>query len=95
MKRKILIKEEENKEDDIKKIFKNLINIGMIEDSKSIRIIQSGLLQKNRNVKKNPFCTNSHKFYLKDKNPKTHQVGHSLMRPMDLDGLFKRMVIIR
>ena len=41
-----LSKEEQKKEYDIKKIFKDLINTGMIVDFKSIQIIWSGLFPK-------------------------------------------------
>ena len=45
-------------------------------------------------MKKNFFCKSPHKFYLKDKNPKNHWFGYSLMKPIDVDELFNRRVII-
>ena len=43
---------------------------------------------------KTPFCKSPHKFYSKDKNPKNNWVGHSLMKPMDVDELLNIRVII-
>ena len=43
-----------------------------------------------RNWQINPFCTSSFKFYIKDEDISCHWVGHSKMKPIDFDKLFKR-----
>ena len=45
-------------------------------------------------MKKNPFGTYPHKFYIKDKTPKKHWVGHSQIKPIDVDEFFNRRFII-
>ena len=44
-------------------------------------------------MNKNHFFTYYHKFYIKDKTSKNHWVGHSLMKPIDVDKLSNRRVI--
>ena len=45
-------------------------------------------------MKKKLFCTSSHKFNIKDKSFTNHWVGHSLVKPIDVDELFNIRVII-
>ena len=40
--------------------------------------------------KKNPFCVSSEKLCFKDNNKPAHWVGHSKLRSLDVDDLFKR-----
>ena len=41
-----------------------------------------------------PICTSSHNFYRKDKAMINHRVGNSLMKPIYIDKLFNKRVII-
>ena len=45
-------------------------------------------------MKRNNFCTSSHKFYNNDKNPTNHWVGNSLMKNIDSDEFLNIRVII-
>ena len=45
-------------------------------------------------MKEKPLCTSSYKFYIKDKSPKNHWVGHSLVKAIDADKFFNIRVII-
>ena len=93
MKRQILSKEPSNKEDDIK----NLKKTHQHWNDWKFQIHWNKLewvVPKSCHVKKNHFCISSHKFYLKDKTSKNYWVGQSPMKPMDVDELFNRRVII-
>ena len=45
-------------------------------------------------MKKNPFITSSHKFYIKDKDMEKHWVGNSLIETIDVGEFFNIRVII-
>ena len=45
-------------------------------------------------MKKNTLSTSFHKFYIKNKTTKNHWVWKSLTKPIDIDELFNRRVII-
>ena len=45
-------------------------------------------------MNKNPFCTSSQNIYTKDKTTTNHWVGHSIVKPIDVDELFNRRIII-
>ena len=47
-----------------------------------------------RNVRKKPFCKSSHTFYIKNKTPTNYWIRHSIMKPIYVDELFNRKVII-
>ena len=49
---------------------------------------------KSRNVNINTFCTSGHRFYTKDKDMTCHWVGHSKMKPIDVDEFFNIKAII-
>ena len=49
---------------------------------------------RSQNLKKKPFCTSSHKFYIKYKSTINHWIGHSIIKPIDANELFNRRVII-
>ena len=62
----------------------------MSGNSKFIEINLEWVDSKRLNLKINPFVTSSFKFYIKDKDISCHWVGHSKMRPIDVDEFFKR-----
>ena len=45
-------------------------------------------------MKENPFCTSSHKFYIKDKSMINHWVRHSIIKHINVDELFNIKLII-
>ena len=93
MKRKRLSKEPSNKEDDIK----NLKKSHQHWNDWKFQIHWNKLewvVPKSCKVRKTPFCKYPHNFYIEYKTTTNHWVGHSLMKPIDVDELFNRRLII-
>ena len=90
IKKRILSNKEKKKEDD-----KN-INIRQDNDHWNNWRFQSNWKKleivdpKNRDSRKNIFCTSTFRYYIKDGNNYCHFVGNLTLKPMNYDTLFNR-----
>ena len=89
-----MIKESYNKGDDIKSLKKSHKNWNYPKFQIHWNKLE-WVFPKSLNVKKNPFCKISHKFYIKYKAMENHWILHLLMKPIDVYELNNIMFITR